>query len=831
MADVRGFLEAVGIEVVKERGGELECRCTCDGEASQEGHLYVHHGADKPGVFNCKRANCSLSAGGNAYQLALHRGWVEAEAMALCQQHGLTNGRACMNGARPAPRGRLTIAELARGKGVSIDALKRLGAIEIDPFTSADGRWVGGGVGFPMRDGGGETIIGWRVRTVDGKGFTLPPNYETTLKTTGGRLGLIIPTGIDKTKPIVNCEGETTCAAALDAGMNAVATPGANFRTGWASWFSGADVELVPDADKGGHEGAVKAHRALITVATSVQIVKLPYAVEPKGGKDLRDYLQDGGSAAAYQKLPHAGIELIEKTGTDLPVIPLDDRPLRDRSADALDALVKSNDPPVLLRHGGGLARVVRDENGRAVVDPVGESELRGRLTRVADFCGRAGRGGRQAHKTPPRDTVLDILGLGEWPFPPLTGVTEAPVVRADGSILSAPGYDPATGLHYAPDAALDCLTIPLSPATADIRAALALLHEAIQDFPFGDDASMANTLGMMLTPIVRPALPGHVPAAVVDAPKQGSGKTLLAELTSIIATGRPGAMMGAPANDKDGEWDKRITALLRAGATMVVIDNIEGVVRAPSLCRALTCSIWQSRVLGLSQMVNVPQRATWIVTGNNISLAGDLPRRCYWIRLDPKTARPEKRTGFRHPDLLDWASGLRRELVAALLTLVRGWHVAGRPIPEGLPTLGSFQEWVNTIGGVLELAGVKGFLSNQDAFRDCQNEEDAEWESFLWQWRRVYGDSGVLVKQLVDDLDVDVALVAALPGDLADARIDKPQGFRKKLGWALKKHDGTRYGVRNIRMTKAPEPDTSGVAVWCVVVDDAPDPAHEEAV
>jgi len=39
---------------------------------------------------------------------------------------------------------------------------------------------------------------------------------------------------------------------------------------------------------------------------------------------------------------------------------------------------------------------------------------------------------------------------------------------------------------------------------------------------------------------------------------------------------------------------------------------------------------------LGRTEMAkDLPQRATWMATGNNLHVGGDLARRCYWIRLD----------------------------------------------------------------------------------------------------------------------------------------------------------------------------------------------------
>ena len=35
---------------------------------------------------------------------------------------------------------------------------------------------------------------------------------------------------------------------------------------------------------------------------------------------------------------------------------------------------------------------------------------------------------------------------IGEWPFPPLRGVIATQTMRHDGTLLTKPGYDPATG-------------------------------------------------------------------------------------------------------------------------------------------------------------------------------------------------------------------------------------------------------------------------------------------------------------------------------------------------------------------------------------------------
>jgi hypothetical protein len=54
-----------------------------------------------------------------------------------------------------------------------------------------------------------------------------------------------------------------------------------------------------------------------------------------------------------------------------------------------------------------------------------------------------------------------------------------------------------------------------------------------------------------------------------------------------------------------------------------------------------------------------------------------------------------------------------RGDLIAALLVLARYWFLNGRPKPKKVRSLGSFETWCNVVGGILELAGVEGFLGN----------------------------------------------------------------------------------------------------------------------
>jgi len=376
-----------------------------------------------------------------------------------------------------------------------------------------------------------------------------------------------------------------------------------------------------------------------------------------------------------------------------------------------------------------------------------------------------------------------------EWPeFPVLDGIVETPTISPSGELVDTPGYDQSSRLCYIPAPDFHLPKLPDDPDATQITWSRDLLREVFDGFPFVDGASRANVIGLLMTPVVRPAIGGLVPLALLDAPVAGTGKSLVTEVVALVATGRYAEMLSQ--HKTDDEQRKAITAILMQGSPLIVMDNVMGRLSSAALSRALSANVWKDRILGVSENATLPNRATWMATGNNILLGGDLPRRTYLIQMDPEMAHPERRSDFLHPDLKAWVLEERAHILTAILTLARAWFAAGRPAAD-VPVIGGYEQWTATVGGILAHAGIDGFLGNLERLRDVVDPSEGQWQNFLEVWYAEFGPGPVDAKAVVTL--ASTVFDGALPDDIKD-----PNSV-KSIGWALRNHQRRRYGKQEL--------------------------------
>jgi len=450
------------------------------------------------------------------------------------------------------------------------------------------------------------------------------------------------------------------------------------------------------------------AESLLTAGVASVKIVRLPDM--PDGNKCGLDDFLVANPTVALQDLIDRAPAFSNKPGEpgndSIVTLGCDEHRVNDEVAKLL-----ANDPD-LYQSGWQLVRVLRDEAPQddhvdhqpsaPRIEPVPLPALRDKVSRVVKFVVLDEEdNAKSAH--PPAWCINATETRGTWPgVRQLDGVVPFPILRSDGSILCNDGYDPRTRLYlhwpYAP------LPLIEHPTRDDAVAAGAALIDVVSDFPFLAPVHRAAWLAGLLTPLARSAFNGNIPMFMVDANVRGSGKGKVLDAMGMIVLGSRMAVATYP--KEEDELRKKITACLIRGDRLVLLDNLTGQFGNGTLDALLTSTTWSDRILGESRMYGGPALATWYATGNNVSVGGDTARRICHVRLESPMEKPEERSGFRHPDLLKWVGENRPRLLAAALTILRAYVLAGKP-DQNLKPWGGFEAWSGIVRNAITWIGL----------------------------------------------------------------------------------------------------------------------------
>ncbi len=348
------------------------------------------------------------------------------------------------------------------------------------------------------------------------------------------------------------------------------------------------------------------------------------------------------------------------------------------------------------------------------------------RLIAFRKFFGK----GKRAIDCPSGIALKYLSRVGNWKLPKLTGFIEAPIIRNDGTVLDKPGYDPITGLYLIGAA---WPKIPAAPTKAVAKNALDELLAPFDEFPFVSGASKSVFAGYILTLIQRRLLK-NAPLFSFNAPEVGTGKGKLVKAGALIALGRdPGAQ---PISSDRDEFHKALTTVLREGRPLNCWDNFVEPFDSAAFASCLTTDPYQARLLGENRQLSLRTNCTHTATGNNIVFKGEMPRRVVQCSIDANMEKPYTRE-FKISDLDNYLLENRGRLVAAALTVLKGYAVAGRPRQEVKP-FGSFDDWSAKIREPLVWLGMNdpclttGALIDEDPQRESRAEIIAAWYNAL---------------------------------------------------------------------------------------------------
>lgn len=342
---------------------------------------------------------------------------------------------------------------------------------------------------------------------------------------------------------------------------------------------------------------------------------------------------------------------------------------------------------PFIVRIIHSYGRSGNKSSPTSLIAQVDALHLTEAIMRGANIWQKRGKNQKSVQIDLPTKYANTLLARQSWKLPYLAGIIYAPTLRSDGTIFDKQGYDESSGLFF--DAGnTPFLPVPENPSHLDALNAIEKLKAPLKEFKFKEESDLSTAIAAFLTGLIRRSI-DNAPLFLITAPIQGSGKGLLAEAIAQIATGRNAPSM-TQASDPNEER-KRLMALLIEGDPVICIDNIEKPLTSDTLCTVLTMPELKDRILGKTEMVSAPTNTLFLATGNNVQVLGDLTRRVLPCRIDPEVERPQERSfSINLPALI---SECRPELVQAGLTILRAYHVAGRPVQD-LTAFGSFEQW-----------------------------------------------------------------------------------------------------------------------------------------
>jgi hypothetical protein len=501
----------------------------------------------------------------------------------------------------------------------------------------------------------------------------------------------------------------------------------------------------------------------------------------------IADWCADKGMANGERELENIWKNAAKLLEGDKPQLIVHGGDLPATAYALRDLFIESS---ILFDRGRVLSRLIADAEGAMYCQKLTVSNI---VMAAHELCQpvKFDREGNLVPVTLPDAVARMYLEMSEWRLRPLAGITTAPIMRADGSVVTERSYDAVTQMFAD---APPVVELPGRPTEQQARMALRRLRHAFETFPFADAVLRqkddlfivdhgqppglfeSGYLAAVLTAVARPSL-WTAPGVLITAPHisgAGAGKGLLARAAALIAYGVPPVAFTF-GHDKD-EFDKRLVTALLSGAPTVFIDNVNGqLLRSETLASALTERPAQVRILGSSAMLPLNAVTFVVVTGNGLKVTEDLARRILWVDVDPQVEDPEERP-FK-PGFLKMIAEQRGSLLNAALTILRFGRGNAGQVSRGMPS-GSFEQWCEWVRDPLLALGCRDPIeaTRQAKQADPMRRELAE---LFGTWNRAHRDEPVAAR------DLDDAILAI---------INPQKRARQFVTRALQRMVGTRH-------------------------------------
>ncbi|WP_416369675.1 hypothetical protein [Tritonibacter mobilis] len=521
-----------------------------------------------------------------------------------------------------------------------------------------------------------------------------------------------------------------------------------------------------------------------------------------------------------------------------------------------------NRESPSIFHNAHDLCAVRAGSDGRHAIRALDKDGFAHHLNSTVRFVKVVGEEKTPIGVAAPQDVVNYLYAADRSAYPPLRGLVTTPAFTAAGELLTQPGYDWDSQLFFQPDSSLTIPEVSNVPTEEEVFEAKRLLvQEVLADFMLdgldraetirkalcceevGDELrpipgaepeatpSLSHAIVMAVFPFVRDMIGGNAAGIAIDKKKPGAGAGKLEAAMSTIYNGRGSSALALPTNPDD--MTKVLLPALRSGRSNVFFDNINEAVDSGELASAMTAPTYEARILGKSETAEVDVRSQWVVAGCKLRLSHELIRRFALIYLDPKTATPEARTGFRHPEIEAWVRENRGQLIWACLTLVQNWIAGGRQ--PGIKDKASYSQWARIMGGILDAAGIKGFLGNEKDMKARSSVSDDPVRQLIERLAD-HDDGQLFVTGSVAKRHPNgTASIKAILESFHEDEVGDAQSLRLR-GWGYDAHDGTYsnpqylgigfkrdvaaepHKVGDVELSFEPVENASGVKLWRMV-------------
>jgi hypothetical protein len=468
--------------------------------------------------------------------------------------------------------------------------------------------------------------------------------------------------------------------------------------------------------------GLLAIQEALTACGARVSVVDLPVACSflealTAAGNDLSKL-----PAPAVSAGPERAPADVFSGGVTL--IPSSD-PLKKQLRTIGNILEKNNSAEILVQlPSGGLGQVQKIGDRWTAVEFGGWEGVAAEISEWAVSSSESQKGVSVSSSVDGTTVKAMIQTRSFRGIPVVRQIAPPPLVRADYSFFWDEGYDSES--EFWSDSQM------MEPEWSGRRVTRQEMEEArsrilawFDEFPFVKQSSRADCVAAALTPWFARANPmAAIPGVMIHAVEQNSGKTQLARLISMTTTGyAPLAIPSSELPTDENEIKKTVVSLLiEADKPVYLWDNIKHSISSAFLEGMHTSREVTARILGQSKTVRVQNNTLWLYTMNEATASEDMLRRLVVIKLDTSVGSTRPWSG----NVLNRAEMLSEMIRDDLALLVSWWVQQGSP--EGSVNFQTYEDWSQTISGILETCGIEGmFETREDALGEVYTPKSDE--------------------------------------------------------------------------------------------------------